>query len=152
MQKSENSTWLSYAFILLSFIGLVALLRLDIQQALFSEQALFYDVPESIPTPSLVADIIESSPGYRAIRLKSDNFVLAEACILPEAGESLVGHAHLYADGKKVASLYEAVTLLPQDVAADAKLIVSLHLLPDHRAIRVDGVPVMADVRSDSLH
>jgi len=112
----------AYATLCVGFLLLVVLLRADIGSALFDENRLFYKVPDSVPSPALQLDL---------------------------AGEPLVGHAHVYLNGRKIASVFEPRAFLPElsDLAPGKhRLTVSLNILPDHRAIMIDGEPVSSDI------
>lgn len=135
----------AYAILGVGFLGLVLLLRSDFGAALFDEDRLFYRVPASVPAPSLRLEMDEWG-GARILRLHTENFRFASYCKVPEAGKPLLGHAHLYVDGRKVASLYEPVAFLPELSAGEHRLTVSLNLLPDHRTLMVEGVPVSKDM------
>jgi len=144
--KSEESA--AYAMLIAGFILLVVLLRTDLGTALFDKERLFYKVPLTIPKPELHLEL-DSTGGSHMLWLHTENFVFANMCKTPKAGESIVGHAHLYINGRKTGSLYEPHVYLPELSElppGNHKLTVSLNILPDHRSITVNGVPVSADI------
>ena len=120
-------------------------LRTDMGTALFDEDKLFYKVPASVPSPQLEVELSHTG-GAHVLRLHTEHFMFANMCKNPQAGESLVGHAHLFLDGRKIATSYDPVALLPKLAAGKYRLTVSLNLLPDHRTIIVAGEPVSADI------
>ena len=56
------------------------------------------------------------------------------------------GHAHIYLDGRKIDSVYEPLALPPKLAAGKYRLAVSSNLLPEHKAILVDRVPVSSEI------
>jgi len=138
----------AYATLCVGFLLLVVLLRADIGSALFDENRLFYKVPDSVPSPALQLDL-EYTGGAHVLNLNTEHFRFADVCRTPQAGEPLVGHAHVYLNGRKIASVFEPRAFLPElsDLAPGKhRLTVSLNILPDHRAIMIDGEPVSSDI------
>jgi hypothetical protein len=127
-------------------IALVALLRADLGQYLVTQDDLFYRLPPSVlaPTLRLRLDKLGSAP---VLRLVTENFRFADYCEPPKAGEPIVGHAHLYLNGRKHASVYEPVIFLHHLPPGEQIVTVSLNVLPDHRTIMVDGMPVSQELR-----
>jgi len=143
---SEELT--AYATLCVGFLLLVVSLRTDVGTALFDEDRLFFKVPDSIPKPALRLEL-NSTGGVQVLRIRTENFVFANMCELPRADEPLVGHAHLYIDGRKIGSVYEPQAFLPQLSElppGNHRITVSLNILPDHSAITVDGMPVSSDI------
>lgn len=148
MQNVNREELTAYATLSFGFLLLVILLRTDIGAALFDEDRLFYKVPASVPAPSLQLEL-KYTGGTHMLRVKTEHFVFANLCKLPQAGEPLVGHAHVYLDGRKIGSVYEPHAFLPQLATlspGNHRLTVSLNILPDHRALMIDGVPVSSEI------
>nr|CAA6830703.1 MAG: Unknown protein [uncultured Thiotrichaceae bacterium] len=135
----------AYSILIAGFLTLVVLLRTDFGTALFDKERLFYVVPASVPTPILQVELDEWG-GERILRLHTENFRFANYCKVPETEQPLSGHAHLYIDGRKVMSVYEPVMFLPKLPTGKYRLTISLNILPDHRAIMVEGKPVSVDM------
>lgn len=135
----------AYSILIVGFVTLVVLLRTDFGTTLFDKEQLFYMVPASMPTPTLRVESGEWA-GERILRLHTENFRFASYCKAPETGQPLSGHAHLYVDGRKVMSVYKPVIFIPKLPVGKHRLTISLNVLPDHRAIMVEGRPVSMDV------
>lgn len=146
MLRLNPAEGFAYLSLLLTVIGLIALLRSDLGKHLVDEDDLFYKLPSSVPAPSL--DLRLARLGNEPVlRLDTENFRFADYCRPPEAGKPLLGHAHLYLNGRKHASLYEPVIFLRYLPPGEHTLTISLNVLPDHRAIMVNGVPVSRNLR-----
>jgi len=146
MPRFETAELRAYLVLLLGFLVLVILLRSDLGRYLFDEDSLFYKLPVSVPKPSLRLEVMQWG-GSPILRLHTENFVFADYCLPPQSGEPLLGHAHLYLNGRKQTSLYGPFIFLRDLPPGDHTLTVSLNVLPDHRAIMVDGLPVSTDLR-----
>ena len=144
----KSDEFKAYGLLCAGFLMFVMLLRLDVGTALFDEDRLLFNVPDSVPAPELQLEL-RATGGIHVLRLHTENFIFANMCKLPKAGEALVGHAHLYIDGRKISSVYEPQVFLPQLTELPPgkhKLTISLNILPDHSAITVDGAPVTSDL------
>lgn len=142
----ERNERAAYLLILLGFVTLVGLLRSDLGKYLSNGESLFYKVPSSVPAPRLSVrlDRWGTEP---VLRLDTENFQFADYCRLPDTNKPLVGHAHLYLNGRKHASLYQPVVFLRDLPPGEHTLTVSLNVLPDHRTIMVAETPVSQDLR-----
>ena len=136
---------IAYTILFAGFLLLVILLRTDVGASLFDQDSLFYELPDSALTPKLELELDFAGDNY-AVRIHTENFLFAHMCTNPETDEVLVGHAHVYLDGRKIDSVYEPLALLPKLAAGKYRLTVSLNLLPDHKAILVNGVPVSTEI------
>lgn len=148
MQNVKREELNAYATLGAGFILLVVLLRTDIGSVLFDEDRLFYKVPSSVPAPALQLKL-DYTGGTHVLHMNTTHFVFANLCKIPQAGESLVGHAHVYLDGRKIGSVYEPLAFLPQLSSlspGNHRLTVSLNILPDHRALMIDGAPVSSEI------
>ena len=146
MLQPKAAEAFAYIAVLLAVIVLITLLRSDLGKYLVDEDDLFYKLPSSVPVPSLSLRLshLGTEP---VLRLDTENFRFADYCRPPEAGKPILGHAHLYLNGRKHASLYEPVIFLRHLPPGEHTLTISLNVLPDHRAIMVDGAPVSRDLR-----
>lgn len=135
----------AYSILVSGFATLVLLLRADFGMALFDKERFFFTVPDSMPAPTLRVELADWG-GEQLLRLHTENFRFANYCQTAEIGQSLSGHAHLYVNGRKVASIYEPMTFLPKLPTGKHRITISLNVLPDHRAILVGSTPVSADV------
>jgi hypothetical protein len=146
MLRLERAERRAYLLVLLGFVALVGLLRVDLGRPLFDEDTLFYRLPPSVPAPSLSLRVGRWGE-EPVLLLVTENFRFAHAFRPPRPGVPLIGHAHLYLDGRKHASLYEPVASLHHLPAGEHTLTVSLNVLLDHRTIMVEGLPLSQDLR-----
>ncbi|WP_111976727.1 hypothetical protein [Algibacillus agarilyticus] len=151
LRNKQIKKTLPYLSVTAAFGLLVVLINYQPTHSLLNEKFLFYDLPATTPTPKLTL-FVEHVPAGTLLRLTLENYQLSNECKAKGADEILSGHAHLYLDGKKLSSLFSSYYLWPRDetkLQGLHKISVSLHLLPDHRAIRVNGQVIQQDIMVD---
>lgn len=99
------------------------------------------DLPAGSMAPRVALTLLKDPVAGWNLRVEPENFRFA-----PEAASTAdvpgEGHAHVYADGEKIARLYGEWLHVPA-LPAGAEVTVSLST-NSHRALTVDGVPVEA--------
>lgn len=125
------------AIILILFGGYYSLLQANPPSWLSNKNRLFQEIQPNQKEPTLTVEKIQTGHVLELI-LDTDNFKFSEACNT-SPDEELMGHAHIYIDGKKVGTVYEPKATLVLDEPGIHQVTVTLNALPSHRFLSING-------------
>lgn len=101
-------------------------------------------LPDTIPAPTLAADLLKDAKGGWNLHLRTTNFRFAPEQV-NQPNEDGAGHAHVYVNGTKIARLYGPwmhIAALP----AGATVMVELNA-NDHSPLAVGDRPLRVDIK-----
>ena len=95
--------------------------------------SVFVRLDPGRPDPRIEAQAFAAKGGEWLLRLDVDGFAFTDICTVVESDEP-VGHAHVYADNKKIAAAYEPIISLGKLAPGEHTLRIMLRA-QDHRAL-----------------
>lgn len=135
--------WLPPVLVVGSFAAFVVLLRADPPAFMVDANKWFIEYPEVGTAPALeVQGAVNGRDVF--LQITTDNFSFSENCAA--VASATMGHAHIYIDGVKHKSVYQAGTVLKNLEPGKRKISVSLNVLPDHKFITHNGVPIQSSI------
>lgn len=95
--------------------------------------AVFVKLDPAKPDPMIEAEAIAAEDGEWLLRMEIDGFAFSDICQVVRSGEP-VGHAHVYAGDKKIASAYQPILSLGK--LSPGRYVFDIVLrAQDHRAL-----------------
>ncbi|MBI1383962.1 MAG: hypothetical protein GC150_03505 [Rhizobiales bacterium] len=109
---------------------------------------LFQPVPADVPAPVITAASAEREvDGSWTLRLDVTNFGFLAICRPAEEGR-VVGHAHVYSRGRKIATAFAPIISLGRLAQGRHRLLVTLQAT-DHRAFVTNDGMITAEIEVD---
>ncbi len=144
MSIGTHERW-TYLALVAGFLVLIAGLTWEGSgQELFNPGDYFWEIPGNFAPPELHLDLKPTAGGGLAVWLTTKNYNFTNFCSATAPNQTVVqGHAHLYVDGIKLASLYTPYWEIKGLTPGRHEILVWLNVLPEHRVVTVHGRPLM---------
>lgn len=125
--------------------ALFALMQAPPQDFFSSPERYYEEIAPSEIKRSISVEVKDLGSGELSVSVGLEGLKLAEICSTNSQG-FIEGHAHLYVDGFKRATMYAPEIILSDMEPGEHEIVVTFSRPPTHRVLSVGGVPLSQSI------